>query len=562
MPGGTRSGRSLVSGRLGRYRQAGLIVPRAGAGLASYSSTVNRANESGRTARAGRFASATWAAVADDLLEVDAVDGLGASDLELLGTAAYLCGRAALSEEAWTRAHQLAVSDEDWSCAARVAFWAWYAMGSSGQMAVANGWLARGRHLLDDHDPDGDLPEQGWFHLPVGLRAHHSGEFAAARIAFAAALDIAGRHCDASLAAVARQAEGRSLIGLGELEDGVARLDEAMVGVLADEVSPIPAGIVYCSVIEACQELHDIARAIEWTEALTRWCDDKADPVPFRGRCSIHRSEIRLLQGDLDAALAEARAACARLADPFHNALGAAYYQLGEVHRTRGELPAAHDAYDLAVKFGAMAEPGTSLLHLAQGDREAARRSIARLTTGLDFGVGDLALLAAAVEVAIAGGDHAEILKAANILADVTALVAAPLAVGRNHYWQGAALLAVGDADAAVSELQLALASWSQLDVPTERDACASLLRKAEGQLDGRDGATTSRRLLGLSPREIEVLLEVAHGATNRQVADALFIAERTVARHISNIFTKLGVTSRTAAAAIAHEHGLVVRKE
>jgi len=518
---------------------------------------VDCTNESGRTANGIHFASTTWAAVADGLLDLDAGGGLGASELELLGTSAYLCGREELCEDSWTRAHRLGISDEDWSCAARVAFWAWYAKASSGQMAVAGGWLARGRRLLDDHDPDGHLPEQGWFHIPVGLRAHHSGEFGAARAAFGAALEVAGRHGDVSLAAVARQAEGRSLIGLGDIEDGVELLDEAMVAVLAGEVSPIPAGIVYCSVIEACQELLDVARAIEWTEALTRWCDDTPDPVPFRGRCSIHRSEIRLLQGDLDAALAEAQAACARLADPFHNALGAAYYQLGEVHRARRDCSAAKDAYELAAKFGAVVEPGVSFLHLASGDVEAARRSIARATDGRDFAAGDLELLAAAVEVAIAGGDHAEILKAANRLADVSALVGAPLAVARGHHWQGAAMLAVGDADAAVAELQIALTAWSHIDVPVERDASAALLREAETRHAGGTGASEAGRPLGLSRREIEVLIEVAHGATNRQVADGLFIAERTVARHVSNIFTKLGVSSRTAAAAIAYEHGL-----
>jgi ATP/maltotriose-dependent transcriptional regulator MalT len=523
---------------------------------------VGGTNESGRTAKGSRFASATWAGVVDELLGLDADGGLGASDLELLGTSAYLCGREELSEDSWTRAHQLAIRDEDWSCAARVAFWAWFAKASSGQMAVASGWLARGRRLLDDHDPDGQLSEQGWFHIPAGLRAHHSGEFAAARAAFGAALAIAVRHGDVSLAAVARQAEGRSLIGLGDIEDGVELLDEAMLAVLADEVSPIPAGIVYCSVIEACQELLDVARASEWTEALTRWCDETPDPVPFRGRCSIHRSEIRLLQGDLDAALAEVHAACARLADPFHNALGAAYYQLGEVHRARRDLPAAKDAYELAAKFGAVTEPGVSLLYLIQGDVAAARRSIAPVTDGQDFGIGDLDLLAAAVEVAIAGGDHAEILKAANRLADVSALVGAPLAVARGHHWQGAAALAVGDAESAVAESQIALTSWSHIDVPMERDASVALLRQAEGRLAGGPGATDARRPLGLSRREIEVLIEVAHGATNRQVADALFIAERTVARHMSNIFTKLGVSSRTAAAAIAHGHGLANTKE
>jgi DNA-binding CsgD family transcriptional regulator len=517
-------------------------------------------NESRLTLRDVAWSPAGWSGYVDALVKRDGDDGLGRAELERLGTAAYLCGREGLCEDGWTRAHRLAVEHEDWSRAARTAFWLWYVKANSGQMAVGGGWLARGQRILEEHDPEAALPEQGWFHLPVGIRLHYSGQFAAAQVEFGSALEIAGRHGDVDLVALARHAEGRALIGLGEANEGTARLDEAMVAVLADEVAPIPAGIVYCSVIEACQELLDVARAKQWTTELTRWCGDQPDLVPFRGRCSIHRSEILLLEDDLDAALVEADAACKRLADPFHNALGAAHYQRGEVHRVRGEHVEATEAYRQASELGAPIEPGSALLRLAKGDVEGARDALAAAFADRELGARDMPLVAAAVEVAVAGGDHDEILGAADRLSDVAALVDAPLATGRARHWLGVGLLAVGDVAAAAAELRGALAAWTQIHVPRERDATVAALRQAEARLEStRSGGA---KPLGLSRREIEVLGKVADGASNRQVADALCIAERTVARHLSNIFVKLGVSSRTAAAAVAHQHGLTLGKQ
>ena len=521
---------------------------------------MSRSHGSRLTLQDVEWSPAGWSGYVDALLERDRDDGLGGAELERLGTAAYLCGREDLCEYGWTRAHRLAVEQDDWSRAARTAFWLWYLKANSGQMAVGGGWLARGHRILEEHDPASALPEQGWFHLPTGIRLHHSGEFAAAKMKFESALEVAGQHGDVDLVAVARQAEGRALIGLGEADEGTARLDEAMVAVLADQVAPIPAGIVYCSVIEACQELLDVARAKQWTTELTRWCREQPDLVPFRGRCSIHRSEILLLDGDLDAALMEAEAACKRLADPFHNALGAAHYQRGEVHRARGEHVNAIEAYRQAAELGAPIEPGSALLRLAKGDLEGARVALEDAIADRDLGARGLPLVAAAVEVAIAGGDQDEILRATDRLSDVAALVRGPLAAGRARHWLGVGLLAVGDVGAATAELRAALAAWAQIDVPRERGTTLAALRQAEARLE--IARSRGAKPLGLSRREIEVLGRVADGASNREVADALCIAERTVARHLSNIFVKLGVSSRTAAAAIAHQHGLTLGKQ
>jgi len=136
--------------------------------------------------------------------------------------------------------------------------------------------------------------------------------------------------------------------------------------------------------------------------------------------------------------------------------------------------------------------------------------------------------------------------------------------------------------------LRAACAAWNELDVPYEAARTRVLLGDAYAQLDDTDGAERERAAAracferlgavrdvealdsrgstregsdhGLSPRELEVLGLVAAGHTNRDIAGELFLSEKTVARHLSNIFAKLAVSSRSAATAYAYEHGLVGR--
>jgi tetratricopeptide (TPR) repeat protein len=132
-------------------------------------------------------------------------------------------------------------------------------------------------------------------------------------------------------------------------------------------------GIVYCAVVEACQEKFDVARAREWTGALSSWCDNQPGLVPFRGSCLIHRSEILALDGDWPAAVAQAELARDLLSDPpGQPPLGAAYYQLGQLDRLGGDLEGAEAAYRMASQHGREPQPGLALLRLAQGHADAA----------------------------------------------------------------------------------------------------------------------------------------------------------------------------------------------
>jgi DNA-binding CsgD family transcriptional regulator len=526
------------------------------------------------------FARRAWREAFDALSDADRRDPLGLDDLERLATAAYLVGRD--DAELWARTFHACTHLGDASRAARCAFVLCFGLFSRGEGAQAAGWLARAQKALADAAADG--PGQGYVLVFAGLEQLESGEPEMALASFEQVAACGERFGDRDLATLGALGHGQSLVALGRTAEGAADLDEAIVAISADEVSPVVTGIVYCAAIETCQLAFDLRRAQEWTTALDRWCDAQPDLVPFRGQCLVHRSQILQLHGAWNDASDEAQRAFELLAGG--PAAGLALYQQGELHRVQGQRDAAERAYRDAHRAGREPQPGLALLRLAQGRVDAALGAIRRVVGEARGAVARAAVLGPDVEIRLAAGDVAGARASADELSAIALDLGATLVQAAAAQATGAVLLAEGEAGSALDTLRRAWAGWHGLDAPYEAARVRVLVGLACRALGDEEGAameldaarwvfdqlgavpdlarvtdlarpTPGSPPAPLTAREAEVVRLVARGRTNREIAAELFISDRTVARHLSNIFAKLGLSSRAAATAWAYEHGL-----
>jgi DNA-binding CsgD family transcriptional regulator len=545
-------------------------------GLSGTSDELERGREA--------YSSSAWATAHESLSLVDQQTPLAAGDLELLATSAYMLGR----EDEWIglveRAYHGYSEVGDVRRAVRCAFWIGIHLALRGEMGPATGWLGRAQRLLER--VEGECVEQGYMLMPVVFQHEAEGDWEGASATAAEAAEIGERFGDADLFALAIHAQGDVLVRYGRVREGLGLLDEAMVAVTTEALSPIVTGIVYCGVILACEEVYELRRAKEWTAALTRWCERQPDLLAFTGRCLVHRAQLMQLRGDWLDALKEAQRAGRRFEEAMNQAAAAkACYLQGEVHRLRGEFGPAEEAYRQASRLGLEPQPGWALLRLARGNAAAAAGAVRRALGETTDRPRRAGLLPAAVEIMLATGEVDDAREASRELEGIATEYESDMLRAMHAQARGAVELAAGDAGDALVDLRQASRAWQELEAPYEAARARVLVGQACRALGDEDafelelgaarsafeelGATPDLVSLdsltapagdthGLTARELEVLRLIATGKSNREIAASLVISEHTVARHIQNIFTKIGVPSRTAAGAFAFEHDLL----
>ncbi len=524
-----------------------------------------------------------WIAAFDALSQADEIEPLAAADLWLLAWSAHLTGRDEDFARTMSRAYRAHLDAGEPLPAARCAGWLGAMLAMAGESGPAAGWLSRAQRLIEREGVD--CPERGFLFLLAAFDHADAGDHDAMLAAATQSFEVAERFGDADLAAMALILQGRARLARGETKAGLALLDEAMVSVTTDQLLPALTGLAYCNVIDGCQEVYDLRRSQEWTAALTRWCDGQPDLVPYAGQCLVHRSELSQLHGDW------ARAWTKRSV----RAIGS---------RDDQQSPTPITSWPRCIVCGASSPRPSwpTVVSGSSGDSPSqvwpfcgSRRAVSVSQPPLLNGYSTKPRIAPAGAGCCPRTSRSCWLhtKSARPRTQLMSWSRSPRRSGhpfsapRPRMRQGAVLLAQGDPAGALIPLRRAVSMWRQMDAPYESararvlvgQACrelgdadsAEIEFEAVGQVFQKLGAAPDaerlRQLIdspersypsGLTAREVQILSLVATGRTNREIASTLMISEHTVARHLQNIFSKLGVSSRTAAAAFALDQSLI----
>jgi class 3 adenylate cyclase len=416
---------------------------------------------------------------------------LTGGDLELLSHAAMWTGHLTASIEYAERAYGRYSDENEMEKAAMVALALAAEYRNKLQVSASQGWHQRASRLLESMD---EAPAHGFLALQKSMMASGGGNYDEALEHIRRALDIATRHHDRDLLAQATLREGVARVNKGDVDEGLALIDEVTAAAVAGELNPLSTAIIYCNAIDACRDLGDYNRAGEWEQTATRWCERMAI-AGFPGMCRVDRAEIMRLRGAWNDADQELQRATEELADFNPRVAGQAFYEIGEIRLRMGDLEAAEQAFNQARDMARDPEPGLSLLRLAQGKTDAAARSIKRALEEESLARLDRArLLPAQVEIALVAGDVKTARAAAEELDEITTMykisdrITPALEASAQMAW-GAVRLAEEDGKGGVICLRRALKLWQEVDHPYEAAKTRVLLAAAYRAQGDEDGA-------------------------------------------------------------------------
>jgi class 3 adenylate cyclase len=418
---------------------------------------------------------------------------LGASDLETYAEAAWWGGMLDEAIALRERAHSAYSAADDTLGSARTALLLAWDNEGRGSFAVAGGWLAKAERLLDGQPEASEHARLLLMHAITALFAE--GDLEKADALLEETYDVARRVGDRDLQALALSGRGRTAIKAGDVERGLALLDEASASALSGDLRAHAAGLVYCLTISACHDVGDLRRASEWTEAANRYCD-RLDVTGFPGACRIHRAEALRLRGDWTAAETQAVAACNELNDFDTNITAFGYYEIGEIRRRKGDLAGAEGAYRTSNELGRDPQPGLALLLFAEGKVDAAVAAIKSSLSQVHDPLTRLRRLPAQVEIAVAAGDLATARAAADEIEEI--IDAYKIGDRRTlafdatlHVARGRIALAEKDASAAAQSLRRARDEWQEIGAPYETAQARMLLGSAFRRGGDEHAATT-----------------------------------------------------------------------
>jgi class 3 adenylate cyclase len=469
------------------------------------SQVIQNPAEAGREA----FQRRAWGEAYELFTAADVDGALGGDDLERLATAAVLSGRADRHTHLLERAYAAHQAAENRKRAGYVATMLNHEYETKLQRAVAAGWLSRATRLLEQEE---EAPEHGYLELERSLLAWKSQDFDAALEHAVRAEEIGIRHGDRNLEVRALQRRAIALIEKGDLDAGRAFLDEASAAAISGELDPFSTVAVYCNTIGTCRDLADYARAGEWADTASAWCESQAASA-FPGLCRVNRAEVMRVKGQWAAAEEHAHQASEELKEWCPRVAGSAFYEIGEVRLRRGDLTGAEEAFREAHAYGKNPQPGLALLRLAQGRVDAASEAIGAALTDNAGQLSRARLLPARVEIAIRGGDLKTAREAAMELAEIAVMYGTSALEAAAVTTRGEVELAEGEFRASISTFRRAFDIWQDVGAPYEAAKTRLDLGLAYEKVGNREAAKLELEAARATFERLGAVLDAARAA-------------------------------------------------